>query len=137
MVLIVANHDALRVVLHDWLAERMPELTVLSVSRVSKALDIVNRIGVDAVLLDVGIRGLNGIKAAHLIHARAPTVPVVILTTMNDRAQVASAPDADVIALVSRRKLFQELPRVLQAVLRQKAGSAGVPEAGAVGRGVA
>ena len=55
------------------------------VGRVSAALERLAEGGIDVVLLDLGLPDSHGgLDAFHQVHAKAPTVPIVVLTGEED-----------------------------------------------------
>lgn len=124
-VLIVDDHDALRGSLRDWLQHTFPGVAVLSAASVQEALDTLTRVAADVVLMDIGLPGMNGIEGTRAIRARAPETPVVMLSILDDRAHVAEALDAGAVAFVPKRRMRNELPPVLRAVLDKRLGRAG------------
>jgi len=117
VVLIVEDHAALRASLHDWLAAIVPGACVLCAASVEEAVETLAHAVADVVLMDIGLPGMNGIEGTRRLHDRAPALPVVMLSILDDRAHVAEAMDAGAVAFVSKRRMRTELPAVLQAVL--------------------
>jgi PAS domain S-box-containing protein len=58
--------------------------TVEHVDRLSAALDCLSRGGIDVVLLDLSLPDAQGFETFARAHAHAPTVPLVVLTGLDD-----------------------------------------------------
>ena len=120
VVLIVEDHVTLRATLRDWLQNTVPGVSVLSAGSVEEALDTVAQVGADVVVMDIGLPGANGIEGTRQIRARVPDAAVVILSVVDDHAHIADAMDAGAVAFVSKRRMREELPQVLRAVLEKR-----------------
>jgi len=65
------------------------ELTHLS--RMSEAMIHLGKGGVDVVLLDLGLPDAHGLETVRQAHAAAPSVPLIVLTGLDDEALAAEA----------------------------------------------
>jgi signal transduction histidine kinase len=59
--------------------------------RMSEALIHLRKGGVDVVLLDLGLPDVQGLETVRQAHAVAPSVPLIVLTGLNDEALAADA----------------------------------------------
>jgi len=125
-VLIVEDHDALRASLENWLKTIVPGVSVLCAASVEEALETLAHAVADVVLMDIGLPGMNGIEGTRHVHERAPTLPVVMLSILDDSAHVAAAMEAGAVAFVSKRRMRSELPGVLRGVLERQAAAKSV-----------
>ena len=124
-MLIVEDHGTLRAALRDWIEYLVPGVSVRSAGSVQEALDTLAQAAADVVLMDIGLPGMSGIEGTRLIRARAPETSVVMLSILDDRAHVAEALDAGASAFVPKRRMRDELPPVLRAVLEKRSSRAG------------
>lgn len=127
IVLIVEDHDALRDVLREWVANIVPGAFVLSAGCVGEALDTMTRSGAHVVLMDIGLPGVDGIEGTRQIRARSPQTAVVVLSILDGGAHIAAAREAGAVAFVSKRRMRLELPSVLRGVLAEQSSSGGLP----------
>lgn len=67
------------------------QFEVLHVDRLSEALRVVGASGVDAVLLDLSLPDGNGLGSISRVLQAAPTVPLVVLTGMDDERLAVQA----------------------------------------------
>jgi signal transduction histidine kinase len=65
------------------------ELTHLS--RMSEAMIHLKKGGVDVVLLDMGLPDAHGLETVRQAHAAAPSVPLIVITGLDDEALAAEA----------------------------------------------
>jgi DNA-binding NarL/FixJ family response regulator len=94
-----------------------------SAGSVSELIDAVERLGPDACLVDVDLKG-DGIRAAAAVAARAPGVPVILLA--DDDERFLDAMRAGAAGFVSKRIASARLPKVIHAVLE---GEPAIPRA--------
>ena len=79
-IAIVDDHAMVRAGLRQFFAEQ-PDFTVVGEAATGReALDIVRRGGVDVIVLDISMPDQSGVDALAAIKARAPDLPVLILS---------------------------------------------------------
>ena len=81
------------------------------------ALEILERDGADAVLLDLVMPRLDGAETCRRIRASRPRLPVLMLSAMGDEETRARAEDAGVDALLEKPVVGADLVARLQAAL--------------------
>ncbi len=79
-IAIVDDHAVVRAGLRQFFAEQMDLNVVAEAANGREALDIVRRGEVDVVLLDISMPDQSGVDALVAIRARAPDLPVLILS---------------------------------------------------------
>lgn len=80
------------------------------------AVELVRALAPDVVVMDIGMRDLNGIEATRQIKAQSPRVGVIALSTHGDRRYVLAMLEAGAAAYVLKTSAFDDLQRALQAV---------------------
>lgn len=104
--------DALRLLL-----ERVPRLLVVGeAGNGSDVLRLVQQTGADIVCMDIGMPGMNGIKATRQLLAAMPATKVIALSTYAERRYVLDMFDAGVSAYVTKAEASEELLRAIEAV---------------------
>src|ERR1700688_2163265 len=91
-VLLVEDNAGDARLLHEMFRTEKPgsfELTHLL--RMSEALLHLGKGGVDVVLLDMGLPDAHGLDTVRQAHAMAPSVPLIVLTGLDDEALAAQA----------------------------------------------
>ena len=79
-IAIVDDHALVRAGLRQFFAEQPDFEVVAEACDGREALEIVRRGNVDVVLLDIAMPGQNGVDTLAAIRARAPTLPVLMLS---------------------------------------------------------
>lgn len=70
----------------------------------------------DVVLMDIRMRGMDGIEATRTISARSDAPPVLIITTFDDDDVLAAALDAGAAGFTLKESPAEDLIRATQAV---------------------
>ncbi|MFT3929568.1 MAG: response regulator transcription factor [Spongiibacteraceae bacterium] len=79
-VAIVDDHAIVRTGLRQYLGEQSDLAVVGEAASGNEALDLVRAGGIDVLIMDISMPGQNGIDALAHIHARAPELPILILS---------------------------------------------------------
>jgi len=79
-IAIVDDHAIVRAGLRQFFADEVDFTVVAEAANGREALDIVRQGGVDVVLLDISMPDQSGVDALLAIRARAPDLPVLILS---------------------------------------------------------
>jgi DNA-binding NarL/FixJ family response regulator len=79
-IAIVDDHPMVRAGLRQFFADQSDFEVVAEAASGHEALDIVRKSEVDVVVLDIAMPGQSGVDALAAIRARAPTLPVLILS---------------------------------------------------------
>ena len=79
-IVIVDDHAIVRAGLRQFLAEQSDLEVVGEASNGREALDLVRKGGIDVIIMDLSMPDQNGIDALAAIKARAPELPVLILS---------------------------------------------------------
>lgn len=117
-VLLVDDHEMMRSGLRAVL-EKDAQLEVVGEAGDGRvALEQVDELLPDIVVMDVGMAGLNGIDATARMMAKHAQLKVVALSTHRDRRFVLGMLEAGAVAYVPKASAFGELARAIQAVMR-------------------
>ena len=79
-IAIVDDHALVRAGLRQFFADQVDLCVTAEAASGREALDIVRKGDVDVVLLDIGMPDVSGVDALAAIRARAPELPVLILS---------------------------------------------------------
>ncbi len=85
-----------------------------------EAIQLTGRLHPDAVILDLQMPGLGGMETLRLIHARYPSVHIVILSVFGDEAYVVEALRAGASAYVLKASTNEDLVAAVRDVLQGK-----------------
>ncbi len=72
----------------------------------------------DVVVMDIGMKELNGVQATRQIRAEFPRIPVVVLSTYAQEEHVLSALEAGASAYVLKISAHQELVEAIESVMK-------------------
>jgi NarL family two-component system response regulator LiaR len=83
-VLIVDDHQDFRFIVHKYL-DRLPNVSVVGeATNGGEAVERVEQLFPDVVLMDISMPKMNGIEATRIIKQRWPATKVLIATTYDD-----------------------------------------------------
>ena len=119
-VLLADDHVVMRTGLRAWL-EKLDGIEVVGeASDGREALALVAKMRPDIVLMDIGMRGLNGVEATARVQAEYPNVRVMILSMHENDEYVLRALQAGARGYVLKDAEPEELALALKAVARGK-----------------
>ena len=72
---------------------------------------------IDALLLDLDMPGVNGTIGLTLVRSKYPAVPIIVVSASRDSAIVRRACECGASAYISKSTSFEEISRVVRAVL--------------------
>ena len=79
-IAIVDDHAMVRAGLRQFFADQSDFTVVAEAANGREALDIVRKVEVDVIVMDIGMPDQSGVDALAAIRARAPDLPVLILS---------------------------------------------------------
>jgi DNA-binding NarL/FixJ family response regulator len=117
-VLLVDDHALVRAGIRSLLQE-LPDVDVVAeASDGAQALQIAEREQPDVVLMDIAMKGMNGLEAAAKLRERQPGVKVVILSMHTSEEYVLLALRAGAAAYLIKDSATAELGLALSSVMR-------------------
>lgn len=117
-VLLVDDHKLVRAGLQS-LIESTEDLDVVgAASDGAEAVDLVDELAPDIVLMDLSMPGVDGIEATRRIVAAHPEVQVLVLTSFSDGERVRRALDAGAVGYLLKDADPQDLLDGMRAVVR-------------------
>ncbi len=115
-VLIVDDHGMVRFGLRGYL-ETFPTLCVVGeAGSAEEALDVLESLSVDVVLMDLVLPGMSGAEAILRIGERYPAVRVIVMTSFLDTAHVLSAVRAGASGYLLKDILPEDLVQAIISV---------------------
>ncbi len=91
------------------------------------ALNIVNQLHPDLVLMDLSMPGMSGIEATRRIKSQPGSPRVVILTMHDDSASRAAAAAAQADGFIGKLAFGAEILTLLDALFPRRLGASGAP----------
>jgi DNA-binding NarL/FixJ family response regulator len=116
-ILIVDDHAMLREGIRLLLDKHRFPCELLEASSCDEALKCLERnVDVNWILLDLGLPDISGIDALQLLRKHFPSVPVVVLSGTEDRAQVLECINRGAMGFIAKSCDSVELVRALRVV---------------------
>lgn len=135
-IAIVDDHAIVRAGLRQFLAEHEDLAVVAEAASGREALDIVRKAQVDVIVMDISMPGQSGIDALAAIRARAPTLPVLILSGFPEEHYATALLRQGASGYLNKDCDPEEIVRAIRTVHRgRKYITAGVAERLAEGLG--
>jgi DNA-binding NarL/FixJ family response regulator len=116
-IVLADDHNLVRSGLRSWLSGMQGVEIVAEAANGKEAVDLVGTFHPDVVLMDIGMKVLNGIEAAVIIARDYPLVRVIILSVHDTPEFVAQALKAGASGYVLKDAAPVELEFALQAVI--------------------
>jgi DNA-binding NarL/FixJ family response regulator len=114
----VAEDDESFLDLIALLLERDGRFAVAGTARNGQeAVDLVERLSPDAVVMDIEMPTLDGVEATKLLRAADPNLPIVAVSGHDYEERVLEIRRAGADDYVRKARLADELPRVLAGLL--------------------
>jgi DNA-binding NarL/FixJ family response regulator len=83
------------------------------------AVALAERVGPDAVVMDIEMPVLDGVEATRMLRATLPELPIVAVSGHDYEERVLEIRQAGADDYVRKARLTDELPRVLASLLRR------------------
>lgn len=117
-VLLVDDHSLFREGLALLLHPLMPDLTVVEAGSCEDAFAAIEREGLpELVLMDLALPGMGGLEGIAVLHERHPLVPIVALSSSDDRDTVLRALDAGAMGFIPKSSTSSVMLGALRLVL--------------------
>jgi two-component system response regulator DevR len=120
-LLIVDDHEMVREGLKAMLVSEPDFAIVGEAANAAQALELVERLRPDILLLDVRLPGVSGIEVCRRVVERYPAIGVIILTTYSDDQLVAESLQAGARGYIVKDIERFDLKRSIRAVARGEA----------------
>ena len=135
-IAIVDDHAMVRAGLRQFFADQADFEVVAEASNGREALDIVRRGEADVILLDINMPGQSGVDALAAIRARAPDLPVLILSGFAEEHYATTLLRQGASGYLNKDCDPEEIVRAIRTVVRgRKFITPGVAERLAEGLG--
>ncbi len=119
-VYLVEDQELIRKSLRAML-ELEPEIEVVGEApEANQALQEIEAPGVDIVLMDIGLPGMDGIKATRLLKEKCPNISVVMLTSYQDE-YLGAAIEAGATGYILKSCTRQQLIHAIEAACQGQA----------------
>jgi DNA-binding NarL/FixJ family response regulator len=113
-VIIVDDHPLFRAGVRQRLADYSHDVVVVGEAGSGEdAVDLVDTLEPDVVLMDISMPGMNGLEATRAIKQRHPRVAVLVLTVYNDTQYVVALLDAGAAGYLLKTVEVDQLTRAI------------------------
>ena len=119
-ILLADDHQMLRDGLRAVLASEADIEVVGEAADGRAAVEMARSLAPDAVVMDIGMAGLNGVEATRQIKAENPKVKVIALSTYSDKRYVLSMLEVGASGYVLKAAAVDEMCRAVRAVAEGK-----------------
>ena len=119
-ILLVDDHELMREGLRSILAREENVEIVGEASSGREAVSLSRTLDPDVVVMDVGMKDLNGIDATRQIRREFPKVQVIALSSHSDSRYVSAILDAGACGYVLKANAYADLREALQAARHGK-----------------
>jgi DNA-binding NarL/FixJ family response regulator len=128
-IAIIDDHAMVRAGLRQFFADQSDFSVVAEAGTGREAIDIVRAGGVDVMVMDISMPGQSGVDALAAIKARAPELPVLILSAFPEEYYATTLLRQGASGYLSKDCDPEEMVRAIRTVARgRKYISAGVAE---------
>lgn len=116
-VLITEDHTLIRFGLKTVLETKEYIDTIYEAQDAQQSIEIIKKMQIDAVIMDLGLPGTDGITATKTIKKISPQTSIMILTSHKTQDEVIEAIKAGAMAYCSKEMDLENLALVLYSVL--------------------
>jgi DNA-binding NarL/FixJ family response regulator len=120
-LLIIDDHEMVREGLKAMLLAEPDFAIVGDAANAEQALELIERLRPDIVLLDVRLPGVSGIEVCRIVTEQYPETAVIILTTFTDENLIAQSIQAGARGFIVKDIERFDLKRAIRAVARGEA----------------
>jgi DNA-binding NarL/FixJ family response regulator len=120
-VLVVDDHAILRDGIRSLLENQEDIIVVGEAENGADAIEFINKVQPDIVLMDISMPKINGLEATRIIKQQFPGVKVLILTQHDSREYISPALQAGAAGYVLKRSGRREMLNALYQVYEQGA----------------
>ena len=116
-ILVIEDHALVRDGLRTSLRALAADVEVIGAETVDVALEVLKQQDVDLITLDLMLPGIKGQSALPAMRRRFPTIPIVVLSALEDADTICAVMDAGAAGYVSKAAPVGELLDALRKVL--------------------
>jgi two-component system response regulator NreC len=119
-IIVVDEHRILREGLSTLIAKQ-PNMEIIGEATDGReALQLLEELAPDLILMDVTMPNLNGIEATRKIKSKNPNIEIIALSLHSDRRYVLGMIDAGASGYLLKECAFEELVRAINTVMAKK-----------------
>ncbi len=115
--LIIEDHPLYRGALVQLMNRLVGETAVRAVSSAEEGLRLQNMLSLSLIVLDLGLPGMNGIDALSAFVRQYPSVPIIVVSASEDRAEATSVLRAGARVFISKAVSAETITNVAHRIL--------------------
>ncbi|MBN1694323.1 response regulator transcription factor [candidate division WOR-3 bacterium] len=119
-IMVVDEHKILREGLSTLIAKQQDMEIIGEATDGREALELLEELSPDLILMDVTMPNLNGIEATRKIKSKNPEIEIIALSLHSDRRYVLGMIDAGASGYLLKECAFDELVRAINTVMSKK-----------------
>ena len=115
--IVVDDHDIIRYALKQLFSQHTEEFVVEIVGEADngrRAVQLVEQLKPDLVIMDIAMPELNGIEATRRLREEMPSIAVVALSMHEDKSMIAAMRDAGAVSYIPNGGASEELSRAIR-----------------------
>lgn len=117
-ILLVDDHPLFRVGMSMLLHSLLDDVTTFEAGSSEEAIEKLATLEqVDLMMIDIGLPGMSGLDGLSMVRRDYPDLPVVVLSSNDDRESVLSALDRGAMGFVPKSSTSQVLEAALKLIL--------------------
>jgi DNA-binding NarL/FixJ family response regulator len=119
-ILLVEDHIVMREGLRGLISRQADMEVVGEADNGEQAIELARQARPDVIIMDVRMRGIDGIEATRRIKAEMPGVRVVVLSAYDNREYIIGMAKAGISGYLLKDCAFEELVGAIRTVLQDK-----------------
>ena len=118
-ILIADDHPLMRAALRQAVSQALPGVEILEAGSFDQAMDTISgrEDGIDLILLDLHMPGMNGFIGLFLLRGEHPAIPVIVVSALEDATTVHRAMDYGASGFVPKSAPVAQISDAIGTVL--------------------
>ena len=119
-LLLIDDHSLFRSGLRIHLSNSLPDICIVESASLEEAMRV-SDLGVNLILLDIKLQGLNGLDGSALLKRKWPDAPIIVISADDAPATMRLALDRGARHFISKGNSADEILRIISSVLNDDA----------------
>jgi two-component system response regulator NreC len=115
-LILVDDHEVVRTGLKAYFSAQPGIVVVADVSNGAQAIELIEQMRPDLVVMDIGMPGMDGLETTRLLKARYPQVQVLALTVYDDKQHLFEMLAAGASGYLTKQAAAEELVTAVRIV---------------------
>lgn len=119
-ILLAEDHTVMREGLRGLISRQADMEVIGEAENGEQAIELARQVKPDVIIMDVRMRGIDGIEATRQIKAEMPGVKVIVLSAYDNREYIIGMAKAGISGYLLKDCAFEELVGAVRTVLQDK-----------------